>query len=269
MDARAEPPVVLVVGGLDPCGLSGIAADLRALAALSVHGAPVLSALTDQDSRALRAVRAVDAELVAAQLESVFGDLPVAAVKVGLIASAEVARALASALAARPALPVVLDPVLESSSGGALADERARTALVRELVPRAHVLTPNLDEAAALLGREREFARSQPLTAARALLELGARAVLLKGGHAGADTVVDLWLDRDGARELALPRVATRNDRGTGCTLASALAAGLAHGLSGPEAAWAAKRFVQAALERGRDARLTSGPGPLAVGPPS
>lgn len=262
-----QPPVVLVVAGLDPCGLSGIAADLRALAALGVHGAPVVSALTDQDSRAVRAVHAVDAGLVAAQLESVLRDLPVAAVKVGLIASLEVARALGQALAARPALPLVLDPVLVSSSGGVLADAAARAALLGHLVPRAHVLTPNLDEAAALLGRDVDFAHAHPREAARALLELGARAVLLKGGHGGGDTAVDLWLDRDGAQELALPRVATRNDRGTGCTLASALAAGLARGLSGPEAAWAAKRFVHAALERGRGVRLTSGPGPLALGP--
>src|SRR5688500_3587503 len=135
-----QPPVVLVVAGLDPCGLSGIAADLRALAALGVHGAPVLSALTDQDRRAVRAVHPVDARLVAAQLASVLGDLPVAALKVGLVASVDVARALGAALWGRPDLPVVIDPVLASSSGG----ELARAEIQLELAPRAHVLTPNL-----------------------------------------------------------------------------------------------------------------------------
>jgi hydroxymethylpyrimidine/phosphomethylpyrimidine kinase len=258
-----RPPVVLVVAGLDPCGLSGVAADLRALAALGVHGAPVLSALTDQDGRGVRAVRPVDAELVAAQLSSVLGELPVAAVKVGLIASADVARALARALAARPELPAVIDPVLASSSGG----ELARAELVRELAARAHVLTPNLDEAAVLLERGLDVVRDDPRAAARALLELGSRAVLLKGGHGAGDAAVDLWADAAGVRELALPRVETRNDRGTGCALASALAAGLARGLSGFDAAWAAKRFVHAALERGRAVRWPHGRGPLAVQP--
>lgn len=250
MDARAEPPVVLVVAGLDPCGLSGIAADLRALAALGVHGAPVVSALTDQDSRALRTVRAVDAELVAAQLASVFGDLPVAAVKIGLIADSAVAREIALALAARPALPVVLDPVLVSSSGGVLADAAARAALLSHLVPHAHVLTPNLDEADALLGLVPGTARTEPLAAACALLELGPRAVLLKGGHGNGEQAVDHWVDADVAHELVLPRLLGRAARGTGCALGSALAAGLARGLAGPDAAWQAKRFVHAALAR-------------------
>lgn len=263
-----QPPIVLVVAGLDPLGFSGLAADLRALQALGAHAAPVVSALTDQDSRALRAVRAVDAALLAAQLESVFGDLQVSAVKLGLIADAASARTLACALARRPSVPVVLDPVLSTSGGGALVDDTTRAAIVRELVPLAHVLTPNLDEADALLDRERNWAKANVQRAAGALLELGARAVLLKGGHGGSDESVDLWLDRDGTTEMSLPRVATRNDRGTGCTLASALAAGLARGLDGRAAAWEAKRFVHAALERGRGLQVGAGRGPLAVAAP-
>lgn len=259
---------MLVCSGLDPTGRAGLAADLRTLAALGVHGAPVATCLTDQSSTGLRAVVSVDAGLVAAQIATVLSDLPVAALKLGLVASADVARALGQALAECPELPAVVDPVLATSGGHSLIDDAARAALIAELSPRAHVLTPNLDEADALLSRERGFARARPREAARALLDLGARAVLLKGGHAGAATVVDLWLDASGERELALPRVATRNERGTGCTLASALAAFLARGLPGPAAAWEAKRFVHAALERGRGQRWSDAAGPVSVAPP-
>ncbi|HVS17704.1 MAG TPA: bifunctional hydroxymethylpyrimidine kinase/phosphomethylpyrimidine kinase [Planctomycetota bacterium] len=250
MDTPSEPPVVLVVAGLDPTGRAGLAADLRALAALGVHGAPVATCLTDQSNAGLHAMVPVDGALVSAQLASVLADLPVAAVKVGLVASSEVARALASCLAAYPELPAVIDPVLATSTGDSLLDEAARVALLSALVPRAHVLTPNLDEADALLGLAPGSARSEPLASARALLALGPRAVLLKGGHGRGEQAVDLWLDADGAHELALPRLAGRTARGTGCTLASALAAGLAHGLPGREAARRAKQLVHDALFR-------------------
>lgn len=250
VDAPAEPPVVLVVAGLDPTGRAGLAADLRALAALGVHGAPVASCLTDQSNAGLRAVEPVDAALVSAQIASVLADLPVAAVKVGLVASGEVALALAATFAAAPDLPLVLDPVLATSGGHALVDAGARAALLGELVPRAHVLTPNLDEADLLLGLASGSAREDPLAAARALLALGPRAVLLKGGHAGGEFAIDLWIDAHGVRELALPRLQGRSARGTGCTLASALAAGLAQGLDGLAAAERAKRFVHEALAR-------------------
>lgn len=265
MDAHAEPRAVLVAAGLDPTGRAGLAADLRTLAALGVHGAPVATCLTDQSSTGLRAVVPVDAVLFSAQIATVLADVPVAAVKVGLVASAAVARALAVALAEHPALPAVVDPVLATSGGHALVDAATRAALIAELVPRAHVLTPNLDEADALLGLAPGTARTEPLAAARALLDLGSRAVLLKGGHGEGDCAVDLWLDTDGPREFALPRLRGRSARGTGCTLASALAARLAHGLTGPEAAWQAKRFVHTALQRS-STRATSGT--LDVRPP-
>jgi hydroxymethylpyrimidine/phosphomethylpyrimidine kinase len=257
------PPVALTIAGSDPSGGAGIQADLKTFSALEVYGATVVTALTIQDTTGVHAVHPVAPEVVAAQLAAVLSDLPVAATKTGALVDAEVIAAVAGELRSHDAGPLVVDPVLASTSGAALLQAEALEALRRELLPLAAVLTPNLPEAAQLLGTSAGEVLMAPEAACRALTELGPRAVLLKGGHAGGAHSEDLlWVD--GALErLPARRIDTENTHGTGCVLSAALAAHLARGSSVPEAARAAKQLVTRALEGARTWHLGAGSGPL------
>jgi len=240
------PPVVLTIAGSDSGGGAGIQADLKTFAALGAYGASVITAVTAQNTTGVRAIHPVPAEVVAAQLDAVLEDLPVVAVKVGMVADAAVARVIAARARELPHL--VVDPVLVATSGARLGN----ADLVGALIPYAEVLTPNRAEAEALTGREAE-------AAAEILAARGARAVVVTG----SEMAVDL-LRYDGVMEvLAGEPVATANNHGSGCTFSSAIAVRLAAGDAVPDAVRAAKKYVTNALRGGSEWRLGAGPGPL------
>jgi hydroxymethylpyrimidine/phosphomethylpyrimidine kinase len=255
-------PVALTVAGSDSSGGAGIQADLKTFAAFGVYGASVITALTAQNSKGVLAVHAAPPDIVAAQLDAVFSDLDVAAVKIGMLANAAIAEAVSAALVRHRAHNVVLDPVMAATTGVDLLRADAMVAL-RGLIRQVRVLTPNLSEAAALLdvaiARDEAEMRAQ----AEKLLALGAGAVLIKGGHGGGPESVDLLVDTEHCVRLAAPRVPTKNTHGTGCTLASALAAGLAKGLPLDAAAHEAKTYVSAAIAAADRLGVASSNGPL------
>jgi hydroxymethylpyrimidine/phosphomethylpyrimidine kinase len=241
-----NPPVVLIIAGNDPTGGAGIAADIQAITALGAHPAPVVSALTVQDTVDAQAVQPVDPAFVVAQAEAVLADLPVAAVKLGLLGSAELGRAVADLLARHPGLPVVCDPVLHAAGGAALAEERLVDVYLERFVARATLLTPN-----ALESRRLAPEAADPEARARALLARGARAVLIKGGDEPTATVINALHVAGGTVERwEWPRL-PGGFHGSGCTLASAIAARLALGDALLPAVASAQRATQAWLEAG------------------
>jgi len=259
------PPVALTIAGSDSGGGAGVQADLKTFAALGVFGTSALTALTAQNTLGVRGVHPVPAAFVVAQVEAVLEDLDVRAVKTGMLATLENVRAVAQ-LAAAGRLPfLVVDPVMVSSSGDRLLEQVAERAYVDELLPQAAVLTPNLLEAEVLLGAGIGTLAEQR-EAARALGALGPRVVVVKGGHATADTAdeaVDVVWDGQTVSELRAPRIETPNNHGTGCTFASAIGAGLAKGQDVGEAVQAAKTYVGRAVAGGAGWRLGGGHGPL------
>jgi hydroxymethylpyrimidine/phosphomethylpyrimidine kinase len=255
-------PVALTVAGSDSSGGAGIQADLKTFAALGVYGASVVAALTAQNSKGVFAVHDVPPDIVAAQIDAVFSDFDIAAVKIGMLANAPIVKTVAAALVSRSARNVVLDPVMRASAGADLLRADAAPAL-RELIGHVRVLTPNLPEAAALLDARPARDEAEMRAQAEKLLALGAGAVLIKGGHAGGTESIDLLVDREGCLRLAAPRVPTRNTHGTGCTLASAIAAGLAKGLPLDQAAREAKAYVSAAIAAADRLGVADTNGPL------
>ena len=253
------PYRVLCVAGTDSAGCSGLAADLRTVAALGGHGQLAVTAVTAQDTRGVHAVAPVSPRLVRAQIAAVLEDAGTDAVKIGMLANAPIVRAVAAALARRGRARVVLDPVLRSTTGRTLLDDAGQRALVELLLPLADLITPNLPEAEALLGhRIRGIAGMK--AAARQLRDLGARAVLVKGGHRRGEAV-DVFADAGETLLLSAPRIASVNTRGTGCVLSTACACFLAQGFALPEAVRRAKAFVTAAIRHSY--RLGRGPGPV------
>jgi len=308
--AATRTPIALTIAGSDSGGGAGIQADLKTFAALGVYGASAVTALTAQNTRGVRAIHVAPAAIVRAQIEAVLDDFDVRAIKIGMLASAEVVEAVADGLrvswklappltlplpaggergAAARASPlpvhgerqgegpgdrplafrsakrpfVVYDPVMVASTGDALAGAGFVAAVKARLLPRVDCLTPNLAEAAALLGEDVATNEDEMTGQGRALLALGPRAVLMKGGHLAGDEAVDLLVTAQGVRRFAAPRLASPNLHGTGCTLSSAIAAHIALGADLAEAVAAAKDFVGAAIARGRDVKLGEGLGPL------
>jgi hydroxymethylpyrimidine/phosphomethylpyrimidine kinase len=255
-------PNVLTIAGSDPSGGAGIQADLKAFAAQGAYGMAALTALTAQNTRGVTGVHMVPEDFVAAQIAAVLEDVRTDAVKIGMIGTAGVAEAVAGALEGY-AGPIVLDPVMVAKGGARLLAPEAVAALRERLLPMAAVITPNLAEAADLLGQEPVEDRAGMERAAEALIGAGTRAVLLKGGHLEGGESPDLLLDAGGPVWLEGARVATRNCHGTGCTLAAALAARLARGESLAEAARAAKAYLRGALAAADDLDVGSGHGPV------
>ena len=240
----------LTIAGSDSCGGAGIQADLKTFNALGVHGASVLTALTAQNTLGVRAVHIVDERMIEAQLDSVLQDLPVRAAKTGMLGSPAAIRAIARRLdAADPAIPLVMDPVMVATSGSELADTET-VAAMRKLMARATLLTPNLDEAAALAGMAVATVADMR-AAARRLLESGCRAVLIKGGHLEGQQVTDLLI-ADGLERSWSHDMLEGRFHGTGCTLSAAIAAALARGETLQDAVDTAIRFVQSAMQGGR-----------------
>lgn len=240
------PPVVLVIAGNDPCGGAGLAADVQAVTALGAHPAPVAAALTVQDTRNVNRVLPVDPEFVREQARCVLEDMPVAAVKLGLLGSAAVGDAVAGLLASRQPLPLVIDPVLRASGGGVLAEEALIDTYLRLLFPHATLVTPNSDE-----GRRLAPQASDGAGRAAALLATGARYVLMKGADDDTPEVHNtLYGGEGGPLKFTWPRLPGIY-HGSGCTLASAIAARLAHGQPPVEAVRDAQQYTWETLRRG------------------
>lgn len=257
-------PIALTIAGSDPSGGAGIQADLKAFAANGAYGAAVITALTAQNTRGVTGVHVVPEGFIAAQITAVLTDCDVRAIKTGMLANAETIAVVADALADWPDIPLVLDPVMVAQSGAPLLEPFAEETMITRLIPRASLITPNLPEAARLLGEREAKDVAEMATQAEALLGLGARAVLIKGGHAAAGTVVvDLLATRDGIREIIRPRIATTNTHGTGCTLAASIAAHIAYGVALSDAVDAARDYLQGALAAADRLKVGQGAGPV------
>ena len=255
--------VAVTIAGSDSGGGAGIQADLKTFAALGVYGACVVTALTAQNTRGITAIHDVPAAFVAAQIDAVFSDLKPAAVKIGMVSHAAVIQAIAEGLDRWRAWNVVLDPVMIASSGTALLAPDAVATLKHALLPRALLVTPNLPELAALLEAPPARTEDDMREQGERLRALGPPAVLVKGGHAGGTASVDLLIETDRCTRLAAARIATASGHGTGCTLSSAVAAGLAKGLDLATAAREAKSYVTAVLAAADRIKVGSGAGPL------
>ncbi|KQP31130.1 hydroxymethylpyrimidine/phosphomethylpyrimidine kinase [Methylobacterium sp. Leaf104] len=258
-------PIAVTIAGSDSSGGAGIQADLKTFAALRVYGASVITALTAQNTRGVQAIHDVPADFVAAQIDSVFSDLAVGAVKIGMLSQVATIEAVAGGLARHAgSIPIVLDPVMVATSGDRLISETAVDALRRHLLPLADLVTPNLPETATLIGEPTAETENGAVAQGRRLLAIGARAVLVKGGHGEGEESVDHLMGSDGTlRRFAAPRTRTRNTHGTGCTLSSAVAAGLARGLPMVEAVTQAKRYVSAAIAGADGVTVGQGHGPV------
>jgi hydroxymethylpyrimidine/phosphomethylpyrimidine kinase len=249
MRSNSLRPIALTIAGSDSGGGAGIQADLKTFHARGVHGLSAIAAITSQNTRGVTAVHPVPLTHIRNQIAAVFDDFPIAAVKTGMLGSAAIVRLVAHEMAARKPAWLVVDPVMIATSGARLLDEGAIAVLVNELIPLADVLTPNLPEAEALLGYPIRSAKDCA-RAGNELRELGAKTVLLKGGHGSGREVVDRFFDARGVLELRHPRLKLEA-HGTGCTLASAVAAELAKGQSPRRAVRRAVTYVQRALARG------------------
>ena len=254
--------IALTIAGSDSGGGAGIQADLRTFAALGVYGASAVTALTAQNTEGVRAIHYPPPEIVAAQIQAALDDFDVAAIKIGMLGTPEIVRAAAQALRSVDAF-IVYDPVMFASSGAALSETGFVDTVRRELLPLVDCLTPNLAEAAALLGEKIPANEADMASQGAALLKLGPGAALMKGGHLAGPETVDLLVTAQGVRRYAAPRIPSANLHGTGCTLSSAIAANIVLGMALPEAVAAAKSFVEEAIVRGREIRLGAGDGPL------
>jgi hydroxymethylpyrimidine/phosphomethylpyrimidine kinase len=255
-------PIVLAIAGSDPSGGAGIQADLKTFSALGAYGAAVITALTAQNTCAVTAIHQPPPGFLAAQLDTLFADLRVDAVKIGMVGGAEAIAVVADRLARYGARNVVLDPVMVAKSGDRLLAAEDVAAL-RRLLPLATVITPNLPEAAELLGGAEPASPAEMREAARALHRLGPRYVYLKGGHLAGAESPDLIFDGERFDELPARRIATRNTHGTGCTLSSAIAALLPQCPSPQEAFQAAKAYVQGAIAASDQLGVGRGRGPV------
>jgi hydroxymethylpyrimidine/phosphomethylpyrimidine kinase len=256
--------IALTIAGSDSGGGAGIQADLKTFHQFGVFGTSVLVALTAQNTRGVRAVEAVREALVAAQLQALAEDLPPAALKTGMLAEASLVRLVSRTIRENGWGPLVVDPVMVSTSGHRLLSAEAEDVIRDSLVPLAAVITPNLDEAAVLTGRVVHDIPTME-RAGETLLRFGAAAALVKGGHLGDDrgTLTDVLVTADGVRHFTQPRLETRSTHGTGCTLSAAIAAFLARGMALPEAVARAKAFVWQALQAGRELGVGHGSGPV------
>jgi hydroxymethylpyrimidine/phosphomethylpyrimidine kinase len=253
-------PVALSIAGSDSGAGAGIQADLKTFAAFGVYGVTVITAITAQNTIGVRAVQDVDADVIAAQIDAVAEDFAIAALKTGMLSSASIIETVAAAIARHRLGPLVVDPVMIAKSGDRLLREDAVDALRRRLLPLAAVVTPNIPEA-EVLAKGRIITSDDRLAAARAIMELGAKAVVIKGGHSEEDPIVDVLVDGQGVHEYPAARVVTTSTHGTGCTFSAAITAGLAAGVELPAAVAQARQYLSRALATAPG--LGHGHGPL------
>ena len=262
-----RPPTALTIAGVDPSGGAGVLADVKTMSALGAYACAVIAALTAQNTRGVTGVHAIPAEFVRQQIDTLFADVRIDAVKIGMLGQAQVIDVVTECLRRWQPAHVVLDPVMIAKSGDALLERRAVGALRECLLPIASVLTPNLPEAGVLLdGRAPETLREMRLAAQRLrerMAHAGERWVYLKGGHLPGGDATDLLFDGDRMLELSAPRVDTRNTHGTGCTLSAALAALLPQSSDVPTAARRAKAYLGAAIVAADGLAIGRGHGPV------
>jgi hydroxymethylpyrimidine/phosphomethylpyrimidine kinase len=262
-ELKFEYPRVLSIAGSDSGGGAGIQADLKTFSALGCFGMTAITALTAQNTCGVRAIHGVPPQMLRDQIDAVMEDIGADAVKIGMLHAPEIVRTVAEAIDRHALKNVVFDPVMVATSGAVLIDQSAIDVLVQELFPRVTVITPNLDEAALLVGRPLHSVEDME-QAAQELLGKGARAVLLKGGHLPGDTVIDLLVTAGGETfRMEAPRIHSPNSHGTGCTLSSAIAAHLALGATLIDAVEHARTYVRGALLAGAIVRTGKGSGPL------
>ncbi|WP_134495332.1 bifunctional hydroxymethylpyrimidine kinase/phosphomethylpyrimidine kinase [Microvirga pakistanensis] len=255
--------IAITIAGSDSGGGAGIQADLKTFSALGVYGASIITALTAQNTMGVQGIHDVPSAFVAQQIDSVFSDLEVRAVKIGMLSQPAIIEAVAEGLQRYSQTQVVLDPVMVAASGDRLLASEAVDALRQVLLPRALLVTPNLPEAAALLDEPQAEDERAMCRQAERILALGPRAVLLKGGHGTGRESTDILMDAQGVRSFSAPRIQTRNTHGTGCTLSSAVAAGLAKGLPLADAVAAGKDFISAAIGASTQLHIGRGHGPV------
>ncbi len=255
--------IAVTIAGSDSSGGAGIQADLKTFSALGVYGASVIAALTAQNTRGVSAIHDVPPDFITAQIDAVFSDLAVDAVKVGMLSTPAAIEAVAEGLDRHGQVNVVLDPVMVAATGARLLVPEAVETLKRRLFPRARLITPNLPEAAALLDAEVATSEAEMRAQADRLLALGAQAVLIKGGHGSGAESVDLLATPAGVARFAASRIATENTHGSGCTLSAAIAAGLAKGAALADAVGAAKDFISRAIAAADRLAIGSGHGPV------
>jgi hydroxymethylpyrimidine/phosphomethylpyrimidine kinase len=256
-------PIALTIAGSDSSGGAGIQADLKTFAAFGVYGASVITALTAQNTSGVSGIHPVPADFVAAQIDAVFSDLDVKAVKIGMLAQSATIDAVAAGLTRWSPKHVVLDPVLSATSGDRLLAAEAVAGLRTKLIPRAALITPNLPEAAALLDEAVASSEAAIASQGQRLLAMGCRAVLIKGGHGQGAESIDYLFSGSGTVALAAPRIATKNTHGTGCSLSSAIAAGLAKGENMETAVRNAKRWISEAIAAADGLGVGHGHGPI------
>jgi hydroxymethylpyrimidine/phosphomethylpyrimidine kinase len=256
-------PVALTIAGSDTSGGAGIQADLKTFAAFGVYGASVITALTAQNTTGVSGIHQVPPDFVIAQIDAVFTDLAVGAVKIGMVAQLATIDAIAAGLSRWSPQHIVLDPVMVATSGDRLLAAEAIEALRTKLIPRASLITPNLPEAAALLDEPVATNEADVERQGRRLLALGCKAVLIKGGHGQGSESIDYLIDAERTIALAAPRIATKNTHGTGCSLSSAIAAGLAKGDDMEAAVRNAKAWISAAIAAADKFTVGHGHGPI------
>lgn len=265
--APLETAIAMTIAGSDPSGGAGLQADLKTFSALGVYGCAVVTALTAQNTRGVSNVWALPEGSVAGQIASVLEDVPVRSIKLGMLLNRQVIDEVADQLETVPHLPVVCDPVMVATSGDRLLRDDAVTAIIQRLFPLSAVITPNTAEAAVLLNAEEVKTADDLAAQAVELLNLGPRAVLLKGGHLEGPEAVDVlvWREDGELRKdvFRSPRIDTLNTHGTGCTLAAAIAAGLAKGLDLRDAVAEAKHFISEAITYADQLKVGSGAGPV------
>jgi len=254
---------VLTIAGSDSGGGAGIQADLKAMSALGVYGLSVITALTAQNTRAVTAIHDVPPDMIAAQLDAVFDDIRIDAVKIGMLSRPEVIEVVAGRLGDYGVSKIVLDPVMVAKSGDALLQPDAVSALVDHILPLATVITPNLPEAGVLLDREPPSDVDAMRKAVTDLRKLGPKAVILKGGHLTDGDAVDIYEDDEGQVVLHAERIPTQNTHGTGCTLSAAIAALLGRGLPLSRAAYLAKAYIGRSIAAADVLNVGSGHGPV------
>jgi hydroxymethylpyrimidine/phosphomethylpyrimidine kinase len=257
------PPIALTIAGSDSSGGAGVQADLKTFAALGAYGASVITALTAQNTTGVSGIHQVPADFVTAQIDAVFSDLDVAAVKIGMVADRATIEAIVAGLARWSPKHIVLDPVMVATSGDHLLAPDAVASLRSELIPRAGLVTPNLPEAAALLGEAVATSEAAIASQGARLLAMGCRAVLIKGGHGRGSESIDYLFAGGGTIALSAPRVASKNTHGTGCSLSSAIAAGLAKGCDLEAAVRQAKAWISAAIAAADRLDVGRGHGPI------
>ncbi|MEH6442623.1 MAG: bifunctional hydroxymethylpyrimidine kinase/phosphomethylpyrimidine kinase [Oceanospirillaceae bacterium] len=264
--AIAKTPIVLTIAGSDSGGGAGIQADIKAISATGSYACSVITALTAQNTQGVSAVLSVNQHFIEQQLAAVFSDIAVDVVKIGMLADAATITTVAKALRKYKPRQIVLDPVMVATSGDVLLANEAISALITQLFPIATVITPNIPEAMALLGRKGEDTPNsdqQSLSICRELLELGCQSVLLKGGHQTGANSTDFWLSNENQHNFTAPRIATKNTHGTGCTLSSAIASYLAQGQDLQTAISNAKAYISHAISHADELHIGKGSGPV------